>query len=63
MLTTLLDPPLGVSVGIGALAFAASVAGHMRMQGAMSRVASGEQTVRFPSSPELPNVGPDEQHR
>ena len=63
LLTNLLDPPLGVSVAVGATAFAASVAGHIRFQRSMYMAWGGEKTVRFPSSPAFPNPDQNQQHR
>ena len=63
LLANLFDPPLGVSVMAGSIAFAASVVGHLRMQQAMYMASGGEKSVRFPSSPTPPSTEPDQQTR
>ncbi len=49
LLTNLLDPPIAVSVVVGAVAFAVSVAAHLRLEEATYGDSAGDPTVRFPS--------------
>lgn len=63
LLTSLLDPPLAVSVAVGAAVFGVAVAGHLRLEASIYGASAGDPAVLLPSPSTSSSAHEDQQSR